>query len=145
MKDDTRGLEALLDTLIPPSDDGRMPGAGQAGVASYLAERAPDLAPLIAQALAALDAKAAERGAARFADLPPAARAEVLAAHAEGDPALLPALLFHTYAGYYQQRPVVEGLGYEHRPPFPEGYPLEPTDPARLDGVRQRAPFYREV
>ena len=141
----TRGLEALLDTLIPPSADGALPGAGEVGLAMVLAEQAPELAPLIEGALTALDARAAERGAAGFADLRPEDRAELLVAHAETDPTLLPGLLFRTYTSYYQQRDVILALGLEHRPPHPEGYTLEPTDPARLDGVRQRPRLYREA
>lgn len=141
----TRGLDALLDTLIPPSADGRLPGAGEVGLAAYLWERAPDLGPFLARGLEALDRLASERGAPGFASLAPADRAAALQAHADHDPVLLPALIFHAYCGYYQQQRVVEGLGLEHRPPFPEGHALRPTDASLLEGVRRRPPLYREV
>jgi hypothetical protein len=38
---------------------------------------------------------------------------------------------------------VVEALGLEPRPPFPKGYEVPPNDPALLDPVRRRAPFFR--
>jgi hypothetical protein len=144
-RDQRRGLLALLDTLIPPSDDGRLPGAGEAGVLAYLAERAADLRPLLLQGLSALDALATQRGAADFASLPPAERAAALSAYAGSDPVLLPALIFHAYCGYYQQQAVVEALGLPHRPPFPEGYELAPTDASLLDRVRELPPLYREA
>jgi hypothetical protein len=144
-EDQERGLAALLDTLIPPSDDGRLPGAGEVGVARVLAQRAPELAPLVVQALAILDALAAERGAPDFARLDARERPAVLEAWSTAHPLLLPALIFHGYATYYGEQRVVEALGLEHRPPFPQGYPLEPTDPSRLDAMRRRKPMYRSA
>ena len=143
--DQERGLATILDTLIPRSDDGRFPGAGELGLARHLAQRAAELAPLVVQALAILDALAAERGAPDFAALAAREREPVLAAWSADHPLLLPALIFHGYAAYYGEQRVVEALGLEHRPPFPLGYPLAPTDPARLDAMRRRPPMYRSV
>ena len=36
-RQETMVLNAILDELIPPSADGRIPGAGQLGVASFFA------------------------------------------------------------------------------------------------------------
>jgi hypothetical protein len=143
--DQERGLAAILDTLIPPSSDGHLPGAGELGLARVLAQRAPVLAPLVVQALAILDGLAAERGAADFAGLDARERPALLQAWSSEHPLLLPALIFHGYAAYYGEQRVVEALGLEHRPPFPQGYPMEPTDPARLDAMRRRKPMYRSV
>ena len=99
----------------------------------------------IASGLAALDDRAAERGATSFADLPAEAREEVLRAHADEDPMLVPALVFHAYTAYYQHPRVVEALGLPQRAPFPEGFSMEPTDASRLDTMRRRPRLYREV
>ena len=141
--DDERGLTALLDTLIPESEDGRLPGAGQLGLARALAEQEPDLRPLISQGVAALDALAAQRGAASFAELPAQERGELVAAYASEGAPLIPALVFHTYTRYYQERRVVEALGLDHRPPYPEGFPMQPTDTKLFENVRQRGTLYR--
>jgi len=74
----TRGLSALLDTLIPPDAEVGMPGAGSVTV-DYLAEHAAELQPLVVASLEALDAAARERGAASFADLGPAVQEAALA------------------------------------------------------------------
>lgn len=140
-----RGLTALLDTLIPASRERGMPGAGAIGLSGYIAEHAADLQPLIVQGLAALDESAREHGAESFAALSPPERAELLNAHAENDPGLVPALVFHGYSGYYQHPRVVAALGFEHRPPYPEGYPMEATDETRLDAMRRRPALYRDV
>ena len=142
---DPRTLTALLDTIIPPSADGRLPGAGAAGLAAYLDEavrKAPDLGPVLEQGLADLDRLARERGGGDFASLDAAVRAETLEALSSRQPGFLPTLSFHVYAGYYQSPRVAEVLGT--RPaPFPDGYEVEPNDLSLLDPVRERAPLYR--
>jgi hypothetical protein len=143
--DRRRGLDALLDTLIPECTDAGLPGAGAAGVLDHLLVHAALLTPALLQALADLDAMAREAGADDFAALPPGERAGRVRALSERDPGLLPGLIFQVYSAYYQQAAVVEALGLPHRPPFPEGHALDPTDPARLDSMRQRPPLYREA
>ena len=44
---------------------------------------------------------------------------------------------------YYRDGRVMAALGLEPRPPFPLGHTLEAADPALLDPVRARAPFWR--
>jgi hypothetical protein len=44
----------------------------------------------------------------------------------------------HLYPAYYQHPRVLEGLGEPPRPPFPDGYDLEETDPQLLEKLRDR-------
>lgn len=143
--EEERALAGVLDEIIPPSPDGSLPGAGQLDLCGWVAERAGELRPVIAQGLRALDERARERGAADFASLPATERTEVLNAFAATDPGFLPGLIFHTYIGYYQDGRVLEALGMEPRPPYPEGYELEPGDLGLLDAVRRRPQLYRKV
>lgn len=63
-----------------------------------------------------------------------------LAAQAAPETAAVYALvLMH----YYRDDRVMAALGLEPRPPFPLGHPLEDADPALLDPVKSRAPFWR--
>jgi hypothetical protein len=139
-------LATLLDEIVPARDDGRLPGAGALGLAPHVAsavEAKPELGPVLAQGLAALEGLVRARGAAGLADL---ARADRLAALAElgaEAPAFLPTLTFLSYVSYYQDPRVLAALGHEPRPPFPKGYELPPGDFALLDPVRRRDPFYR--
>jgi len=135
-------LAAVLDTLVPPSADGRMPGAGAIGLASGVSERLGPGAPLIESGLAALDGKA---GAAGFAALAPEARAEVLRAYETEQPGFVQLLCFQTYTLYYQTAEAVEGLGLDPRPLFPRGFDLEQGDLSLLDGVRERTRLFREA
>jgi len=113
-------LAALLDTLIPASEDGRLPGAGSLGLAKPLAAKLPDLQPALA-------------GGPGLEEL------------SQEHPELLPGLVFQTYVHYYQHPQVQEALGLEGRPPHPLGYTLEDGDLGRLQAVRQRGRLYREV
>lgn len=146
--DQSTALSHVLDLLIPPSTDGRMPGAGEAGVGARidaLAQRDAGFQGLVAASLAALDEHARGSGAAAFAALDTAARLAALAAIAPVHSAFVPALLFHTYAGYYQTGRVLEGLGMEARAPFPKGFAMEPFDESLLARVRSRGKLYRDV
>ncbi len=140
-----RLLEEVLDAVIPPSEDGRLPGAGELGTAAALRERAgrdAGLRTVLDQGLAAL---AARLGAGGLGSLPRADRIAVLESLGEEVPGFLPSLVFHACTAYYQHPRVLEGLGLPGRPPFPEGYDLEPGDLSGLDRVRARGRLYREV
>jgi hypothetical protein len=143
---DGRTLTSLLDLIVPPSRDGRLPGAGELGISVYVLEAleaAPDQRSAIAQGLSGLHEAAQRRGEADFAALSEAHRLEVVQGVAQTQPGLLPLLIFHTYAGYYQNARVVETLGLEARPPHPDGYALETGDLTLLDPVRERGDLQR--
>lgn len=139
-------LARVLDLLIPPSADGRLPGAGELGLARYVEEllaKTPGPRPLLAQGLAALEAAAGQRGA-RFAELPRDAQRALLDAHAQAAPGFAPTLLFLVMTGYYREPLVLAALGLEDRPPFPKGHALAESDFALLEAVRRRGRRYRE-
>ena len=140
-------LSCALDRLIPPSADGRFPGAGELGLAAYvdrLVQQRPELRPLLAEGLAALETGAERRGARGYAALPREARLELLHELAGSLPGFVPTLLFLTYTGYYREPRVMAALGLEARPPFPKGYDLGESDFSLLEPVRRRGRLYRE-
>src|SRR5262245_18412336 len=114
-------LARVLDLLIPASADGRLPAAGELGLAAYVEELAattPGLRPLLAQGLARLDAEAAGRGAPDFATLAPDARRALFDELVQSLPAFAPTLFFVAMTGYYREPRVLAALGLEARPPF---------------------------
>ncbi len=139
-----RALPAVLDAIVPPAEDGSLPGAGELGLALALA-RIDGLAASLAPGLAALEEAARARGAADFAALPLSQRFALLKERSERDPGFLPGLVFHTYVHYYQHPRVLEALGLEPRAPHPLGYALEPADLSLLEPVRGRGRIYRET
>ena len=75
--DAARALSSVLDEIIPPSADGRLPGAGELGLAGRI-ERIAELRVVIEQGLAALDELAGSRDPRGFAALSPPDKREVL-------------------------------------------------------------------
>lgn len=140
--DERRTLSSVLDEIIPPSPDGKIPGAGQVGVAGHI-ERVlrtmPDLRSMVTQGLSDLAELARTRHGRGFTELPAQEKLQLL-----NEQGFVIALTLHTYVGYYQNARVVEALGMESRPPHPQGYEMIPGDPTLLDPVRRRAKMYRE-
>lgn len=142
-----RSLAALLDEIVPPSAARRLPGAGELGLADAIEanlRQRPALRSGVLAGLAALDELAESRGAGGFAALPASLRRALLDELEPRAPGFLPALVFQTYAAYYQVPRVLEALGMEARPPHPRGYELEPGDLGLLDPVRRRPKLYRD-
>jgi hypothetical protein len=140
-------LGCVLDEIVPPSAERGLPGAGELGLARSAAEAlcaAPGARQALAQGLAALDAAARERGSADFAALAAPRRAELLRELGAGL-SFFGALVFHTYAAYYQSARVLAALGREPRPPYPLGFAVAETDFALLDPVRRRPRLYRDA
>ena len=132
-------LARVLDLLIPPSADGRLPGAGELDLARYVEEllaTTPGPRPLVAQGLAALEARG-------FGALAREAQRALLEEVAQTLPGFAPTLLFLTMTGYYREPRVLAALGLEARPPFPKGHAVGASDFGLLERVRQRGKLYR--
>jgi hypothetical protein len=138
---DSAFMQAFLDLVIPPSDDGKLPGAGSLDLASGVAgqlEADPALGPFVVAGLQAVHDAALARDPAGLSGLPQQARVEVVEAQVGAHPMLMIGLGLHLYPAYYQHPRVLEGLGEPPRPPFPDGYDLEETDPQLLEKLRDR-------
>lgn len=134
-------LNAFFDVAIPPSRDGRMPGAGSLGLNATLAGALaadPILGAAVQAGLQAVRDAALARDPAGFAALSPQARREVVDAQLAAHPMLMIGVVVHLYQAYYQHPRVLEGLGVPPRPPFPEGYDLEDTEPELLAKLQTR-------
>ena len=138
-----RLFASVLDALIPPSEDGSQPGAGEMGLAEIHVKKVPELIPVLVQGLSALGEEMENRQLADFAALAAEEKRSLLECVAVRAPGFLPGLVFQTYANYYQQPRVLEALGLEARPPYPRGHELEVGDLNLLDPVRSRPRLYR--
>lgn len=140
-------LAAVLDQIIPPSGDGRFPGAGFLAGGERLAgviRLMPGLDLALVGGLTAADDRARERGAASYAALSAADRSAVLNEVAANDGGFVPSLMFVAFTTYYVEDRVVEALELEARPPHPKGFTMAASDPTLLDPVRRRGKLYRE-
>ena len=133
---DATFLSALLDTLIPPGGKRGMPGAGGLGIELVVADGLAADAQAGSPVAAWIEALRGE--VAGFASLPAADRARLVEAHAGQDPAAMAALLRRVYLAYYQHPAVLTAIGEPPRPPFPEGFELEPSDPELLAALKPR-------
>lgn len=131
-------LTAILDTLIPKSSDGLMPGAGSLGLADAVREKTTAAAGVLAEGLTAAEARG-------FVDLDAPGRVAALREIEADLPAFIPTLYIPTCIAYYQHPDVRVGLGLPSHPPHPKGFDLEPGDLANLDRVRQRGKLYRDA
>lgn len=134
-------LSAILDLLIPPRADGRLPGAGALGLAETIAadlSTDTNYRPGVESGLAALQEAASERDPAGFLALAGEDRRAVFQAQLQQHPALLRGIMHHLNLAYYAHPTVLAGLDQPARPPFPEGYEIEQTDPALLALLESR-------
>ena len=130
-------LTALADTIVPPSEDGLMPGAGTLDVLGYLQRAAEDFLPELPAILDAFDAS--------FATEDVAMRYERVKAWSEESPEVFQALLGHVYGCYYQDAGVLEAVGVGAGPPFPRGNTVEPGDLSLLDPVMENPLEWRRA
>ena len=141
-----RGIfDILLGMIVPASADGRKPSAAEVDVLGYIVEREADSLPTLREELDALAARARGQTGHAFLDLTAAEQQRVVADARAAAPEFLRGLALHTVTSYYQDDRVLEALGMEARPPFPQGYEVREGDLSLLDPVRQRDPFYRDV
>ena len=137
-------LSSLLDVIIPGSDDGRMPSAGELDFVTYLRSWAPEFVPKIIEGLKAFEELCASRITEDFTALTRHERQSLAEELSRTQPGLFERLHRHTLSCYYQDERVLAGLGLEPGPPFPRGNTIERGDLSLLNPVRARPKFYRE-
>ena len=140
-----RALDCVLNLIVPPSSDGRLPGAADVGVLHYLVEAEPASMPVLRDELDRLEAHAQLRFGAAFADLDPQARQRLVDSLRTDEPQFLRALALHTVTCYYEHDRVLAAIGMEPRAPYPQGYEVKSGDLSLLDPVRCRGRIWRDA
>jgi hypothetical protein len=120
-------LAALLDTLVPASDDGAMPSAADVGFEAYLRDQAADFVPHLLGTLQHF-----EPG---FVDLGPAERYARVRDFSAANPSTFQLLLTRVYDCYYQHDRVRTQIGVLTGAPFPQGNTIPAGDLSLLDPV----------
>ena len=139
--DDTAFLDSLLDLAIPPGPSGNPPGAGALGLSPAVAAglRAdPLLGPLVEPGIEAIREAALAQHPEGLAGMTPEAGTRLLEAQLSVHPALMMGILRYLYPVYYQHPRVITAIGEAARPPFPEGFQVEATDPGLLEKLQAR-------
>jgi hypothetical protein len=138
-------LDAVLDLIVPPSADGRLPGAAEVGVPEWMAAQVPDAFARLREELDALDRRAREAHAAGFAELDAPRRQALVDAIRAASPSFMSRLAVETVTCYYLHDRVLQGLGMELRPPAPKGYQVVQGDLSLLAPVRARGRIWRDA
>jgi hypothetical protein len=128
-------LSALLDTVLPASEDGTLPSAREIDFLAYLREQAPDFQ---AELIGILD-----RFDDNFPDLTLSRRVDLVRDFSGSDAAAFRRLLFRVYDSYYQNDRVCAAIGARPGPPFPNGHSIPAGDLSSLEAVTARGKGYR--
>ena len=129
-------LSVLLDTLLPPSDDGVMPGAGQMDLLAFMDN------PLNAEFVRVVQEATAWLGE-EFASLDADQRVQRVSAFNTGNPEAFSQIYMQALAVYYRQDAVLRAIGSREGPPFPRGNDVADGDMSLLDPVIGNAKGYR--
>jgi hypothetical protein len=128
-------LSALLDTVLPASEDGTMPSAGEMDFHAFVLAQSKDFVPALARTLDHFDDE--------FPDRPLSDRLARVKEYAGTDAKAFNDLLFHIYDCYYQDDRVRRLIGAMPGAPFPRGNTVEAGDLSPLDAVVERSQGYR--
>ena len=128
-------LSALLDSILPASDDGHMPSTRELDFIGYLNEKERGFISDLVEVVGHFDDT--------FVGSSLSERYRVVDAFSKAQPQLFDPLLTHIYACCYQQERVLEGMGMAAGPPFPRGNAIEMGDLSLLDRVMQKSRSYR--
>ena len=131
-------LAALLNTLIPPGDDGRLPGAGSLDLREFMDNVLnPDFEGVVQSAIDTL-------GEA-FTALSTAEQEARVAELSTTHPDAFSELYLQALAVYYRQDAVLRGIGSGEGPPFPRGNDVADGDMTLLDPVIANPKPYRQA
>lgn len=130
-------LAGLLDVIIPPSEDGRLPSAAEMDLVTYVQTYAPEFLPALVRVLDDLDGQ--------FATLERSERHSMVEGLSKNRADVFGLILFNTFACYYQDNRVHKAIGMEEGPPFPRGNTVETGDLSLLDPVLERPTLYRKT
>ncbi|MDE0523849.1 MAG: hypothetical protein OXH79_18035 [Boseongicola sp.] len=132
-------LDSILDQLIPGSCERNIPGAGEIGVADYLAH--------VAARRSRFDA-ALRRLLARASELTDGIDSDAIRRLEQSMPIEFAELLTESYKGYYSRPDMRAKVGVGAHPAHPSGYEVAQESAefmgSLIEPVRARGPFYRD-
>ena len=135
---------ALVDMIIPPSDELNIPGASDTAIFNCIIKNSAKNHQQILESLSALETLAQEKEKAGFADLLVDQRERIVKIFRKTYPTQANMFENLTSQCYYQDDRIMISLGMEPRPPYPEGFTVEQGDWSLLEPVRKREKFYRK-
>ena len=135
-------LIAILNLIIPPSEDGKMPGAADIGFLAYIHNE--NILPWIREGLINIIEESHNKYEHEFSALSSSIQTQLIDDLKRKFLQFFNRLTTLVIQCYYQQDDVLEAIGLEARPPFPQGYLLEEGDLTLLEPVYLRGKIYRD-
>jgi hypothetical protein len=136
-----RTLMAIVNLIIPPSEDGKMPSAADVGFLAYMYNE--NFLPWIREGLIVIIEESQNKYGQEFSALSSSEQTRLIDKLRRRLLQFFNRLTTRVIQCYYQHDEVLEAIGLEARPPFPEGYLLEEGDLTLLEPVFLRGKIYR--
>ena len=139
-------LQALLELVIPKSKDGKLPGANEIGFHEFIIDfNLNYYLHDLKEGLNSINKSSIKENNCDFSELSCDLKENLI------KELRLNKNYFLEYFGklvmvcYYQNDKVLEALGLEARPPFPEGYHVDEMDFGLLETVKKRGKRWRDA
>jgi hypothetical protein len=137
-----RTLMVIVNLIIPPSEDGKMPGAADVGFLAYVCNE--NLLPWIREGLIVIIEESQNKYGQEFSGLSSSKQMHLIDKLRRKLLQFFNRLTTQILQCYYQHDDVLEAIGLEARSPFPKGYLLEEGDLTLLEPVYERGKIYRD-
>ena len=141
-KEQEQTLNVLLDLFIPPSEDGKMPGATDIDFLTYIHNE--NILSWIREGLINIIEESHNQYGQKFLSLSGSNQMELIDKLRRKFRQYFSRLTTQIIQCYYQHDDVLEAIGLDARPPFPQGYLLEEGDLTLLEPVYLRGKIYRD-
>jgi len=137
-----RTLMVIVNLIIPPSEDGKMPGAADVGFLAYINNE--NIIPWIREGLINIIEESHNKYGQEFSAIINSEETQLIDKFRRRFFKFFNRLTTQVLRCYYQHDDVLEAIGLEARPPFPKGYFLEEGDLTLLEPVYLRGKIYHE-
>ncbi len=135
-------LQTLLNLIIPSSEDGKMPSATEVGFLNYLNKNKQ--ISWIQEGLLKIIEESQKKYGKNFQKLSSSEQSELIDNLKRSFLKFFNRLTTEVIKCYYQNDTVLDGIGVDAHPPFPNGQILEEGDLSLLEAVYLRGKIYRD-
>jgi len=141
-KEQNKTLKTVLNLIIPANEDYKMPSANDVGFYSYMENINSE--SFIQEALITIIDESHNNYSREFSSLSADEQFQLVNVLKRKHNRLFINLTNHVFQCYYQNDNVLEAIGVEARPPFPNGYFVKEGELLLLESVYNRGKIYRD-
>ena len=141
-KEQKKTLTTVLNLIIPANEDDKMTSANDVGFFSYMEN--VNIESFIQELLNTIIDESHNNYGQEFFALSSDEQLQLINVLKRKHLRLFNSLTNHVFQCYYQNDNVLEAIGVEAQPPFPNGYFVEEGDILLLESVYNRGKIYRD-